>query len=73
MNPGLIVHVLKGNESPTLRKILGVRKHPQRTRLTIDTDAATVKRFDRLRQDLTRRDFLILLLDNIDGFAEMEI
>lgn len=71
VNPGMVANVLNGGDSPTLRRLLQVRKHPRRTRLVIDTDAATVTRYDYQRGNLTRREYLEELLDLADGIGEV--
>ena len=73
VNPGIVYHVLQGGDSPTLRRKWKIRKHERRVRLTIDCDAATVARYDELREGVTRREFLDTLMDYYDGFGEMEI
>ena len=66
-NPGIVANVLDGGDSPTLRRLLQVRKHPQRSRLVVDCDKATVTRFDCQRGNLSRREYLDELMDLADG------
>lgn len=61
-NPGVVWRVYHGGDSPQLRRKLGIRKG-NRVRLAIDTDRATIARFDDLRGEMTRGDFLVALLD----------
>ena len=73
INSAFISHALHGNVYPKLLKALGVSLTKQRPRLTIDCDAATVTRYDKLRGEHSRREFMKRLLDRWYGFEEMEI
>ena len=66
-NPGTIYRVLHGGNSPTLRRLWNVRKHPRRVRLTIDCTPEMIRRFDSQCGDMTRQDYLTWLLDLSDG------
>jgi len=69
-NPGVIWRVLKGGNSPTLRRLWKVPKHPPRSRLIIETDAETIARFDSIcaAEGVTRRDLLAWVVKNYDEF-----
>ena len=73
VNPGVIWRVKNGGNSPTLRRLWKVTKHPPRSRLVIDCPPALRARFDAARGDSTRREYLEQLLDLDCGVAEMEI
>jgi len=64
VNRGTIFRVIyeKGN-SPGLRRLWGIPKHPRRVRLTINCTEEYLARFDYLRGEMTRNEFLAMLLD----------
>jgi len=73
VNPGVIYRVKEGGESPTLRRLWKVPKHPKRTRLMVSCSQKTIDRYDSQRGKQSRREYLNELLDMADGEMEMEI
>ena len=69
---GLVYRALDGHESDTLRKEIGLRKWPKRSRLIINTTPATIARFHRARGEMTTGEYLDVLLDAVDGVGELE-
>lgn len=70
VNPGVIYRVKQGGNSPTLRRLWGIRKG-NRVRLSIDCDRATIARFDAMRGEMTRADYLLALLNLAAGNGEL--
>ena len=70
---GLVYRVLNGGDSPTLRRQIGISKHPKRYRLIVNCSPDTIARFDAQRGDMSRREWLERLIDLSDGIGEMEI
>jgi hypothetical protein len=64
----MIAKAANGVNSPTLRRLWNVPKHPPRKRLIIATDPL---RYDTLRGDMSRAEFLDALLDMWQGKAEL--
>ena len=71
VNPGVIYRAKKGGNSPTLRRLWGVPKHPPVPRLIINGCPPELKaRFEAMcnELDMTRLEMLVELMD----FYEME-
>ena len=68
---GLVYRALDGHESDTLRKEIGLRKWPKRSRLIINTTPATIARFHRARGEMTTGAYLEVLLDAVEGVGEL--
>ena len=69
---GLFTQVIRyRQESPTLRRAMNCPLNPPRRRLTVDTDDATVTRFDAQRGDKSRVAHLVDLMDGFDGAGEL--
>lgn len=66
---GMIATAINGGNSPTLRRLWGIPKHPPRHRLTIDCPPELKARFDQLRGEQSRADFMLDLLDCWQGQA----
>ena len=62
VNPGVIYRVLRGGNSPTLRRLWGIPKHKRRPRLNIEIDPA---RFDAQRAEhgMSRAEYVVYLMD----------
>ena len=73
VNPGVIYRVMNGGNSPTLRRIWKIPKHPPRHRLIISCAPEAIARFDNQRGELTRAEWLERVLDMVDGVGEMEV
>ena len=71
VNPGVIWRVKNGGNSPTLRRLWKVPKHPPRPRLIINCPYETISRFHRARGDMTTGEYLEVLLDAADGIGEL--
>lgn len=70
--PGTIHRVLYyGGNSPTLRRIWKIPKHERRARISIDCPPDAIARYDAQRGDLSRREWLTVLLDLADGVGEL--
>jgi hypothetical protein len=61
VNPGVIYRVLRGGNSPTLRRLWGIPKHPPRPRLIVEIDPA---RFDNQRaaHGMSRAEYVVYLM-----------
>ena len=68
---GLVYRALDGHESDTLRKEIGLRKWPKRSRLIINTTPATIARFHAARGDMTTGQLLEVLMDKAEGIGEL--
>ena len=51
VNPGVIHRVINGGNSPTLRRLWKIPKHPPRHRLIIDCEPELRTAFDAMRRD----------------------
>ena len=69
---GLVYRALDGHESDTLRKEIGLRKWPKRSRLIINTTPATIARFHRLQGNMTTGQLLEVLMDKAEGIGVIE-
>ena len=72
VNPGVIHRAQHGGNSPTLRRLWKIPKHPSRSRLIIDTTPAQIARFDLQRGNLPRRAYLDELLDGAEGVGGLD-
>ena len=72
VNPGVIYRAQHGGNSPTLRRLWKVPKHPPRPRLIINCSPATIARFHRARGDMTTGQFIETLLDVYDNMYELD-
>ena len=68
---GLVYRALDGHESDTLRKEIGLRKWPKRSRLIINTTPAAIARFHEQCGDMTTGEYLEVLLDAVEGVGEL--
>ena len=71
VNPGIVYNVLQGGDSPTLRRIWKIPKHPKRPRLIVRCTQETIERYDAQRGDMSRREWLERLIDLGDGLEEV--
>ena len=61
---GMIARALRGGNSPTLRRLWNIPKHPPMPRLIINSCPPALKqRFEQQRGDMSRVDYLTRLLD----------
>ena len=57
--------VYENGNSARLRRLWDIPVGPRRVRLTINCEEETIKRFDYLRGEMTRKEFLVMLLNKI--------
>jgi len=67
----MVARAAKGGNSPTLRRLWGIPKHPPRSRLIMNCPDELKERFDTLRTEMSRAEFLDALLDCWQGRAEL--
>ena len=70
---GAVYRVLDGGDSPRLRRALKMPMHERRPRLNIDCPPESIARFDAQRGEMTRGDWLDVLMDLADGIGEVKI